>query len=306
MTHRESRWGRSGATFLLLGVVFGFCGLGCNRLFPGPAPAPTDSGQAAGPAQDASPAADDFVEARFRQPFAEATRKDPPNDYPPPPDVTRTGKSVGKIYEAVVQSWDGIRFVSDAGKRLAFHALLDTEMGEIDIELRPDWAPNHVRSFVALARAGFYDGLLFEQTLHEEYQAEDGMKRVLDQIQGGCPLGTGDLYTGNVGYWLKDEIDEKTPIKHEEGIVGACRGEEPDTGGCRFYITLCRAPFLDGNFTVFGKICRGLDVARKIWGQPTVEVEDASLPSRPLKPVVIRKVTIVTKEVDKTGPGGDN
>jgi peptidyl-prolyl cis-trans isomerase B (cyclophilin B) len=284
---------------VILAAVIGVCVLGCNRFWP-VAAKPTAKEPAAEAPKDPN------ADTRPPGPFTDATRKDPPNDYPPPPDVTKTGKSVGKIYEAVVKSWNDIAFVTEAGKRVVHHAVLDTELGQIDIELRPDWAPNHVRSFVALARAGFYDGLVFEQTLHEEYLGEDGQKRVLDQIQGGCPMGTGDVYQGNVGYWLKDEIDEKEPVKHVEGIVGACRGEEPNSDGCRFYVTLCQAPFLDGNYSAFGKVCQGLDVARKIWSQPTVEVEDAATPPRPVKPIVIRKVTITTKEVDKTGSGGDN
>jgi peptidyl-prolyl cis-trans isomerase B (cyclophilin B) len=291
-----------GIVLVLFCVLASIGGLGCDRFFPGAAKAdPT-------PSVENKPAKPDDggVDARFRQKFTEAVRKEPPNDYPLPPNVTTTGKSVGKIHEQVVKNWDGIRFLNENKKRLAYHAILETELGVIDIELRPDWAPNHVRSFVALSQLGFYDGLLFEQTLHEEYIGEDMQKRVLDQIQAGCPLGLGDLYQGNVGYWLKDEFNEKEPIKHEEGIVGACRGEDPDTSGCRFYITLCKAPFMDGNFTAFGKITRGLDVARKIWSQPTVPNEDASVPSRPVKPIVIKKVTITTKEVDKTDPGGDN
>ncbi len=295
MSRRAVGWVWSAA---LLAVLLGVCASGCDRLFPKPKPT--------APAGESLDPADANIPPRFRQKFAEATRKDPPDDYPKPPDKTMAGKSVGTVHEQVVKSWSGIRFLTEDGKRRVFHAVLDTELGEIDIELRPDWAPNHVRSFVALAQAGFYDGLVFEQTLHEEYTGEDGQKRVLDLIEGGCPLGTGDLYQSNVGYWLKDEIDAKNPVKQEEGIVGAGRSEEPDTNDCRFYVLLCKAPHFDGNYTAFGKVCRGLDVARKIWAQPTVEVEDLNVPPRPKKPVVIRKVTVSTKEVDKTEPGGDN
>jgi len=295
MARRGLPWVLAGTLLVGVGIV------GCTSS-PPPKAKKTDPAQAAKDTNTGDPT----LEPRFRQAFAVATRKDPPPDYPPPPDQTKTGKSVGKIYEEVVKTWDGVRFLSDSGKRLAYHAVLDTEQGTIDIELRPDWAPNHVRSFIALARTGYYDGLTFEQTLHEEQVGEDGEKRVLDQVTGGCPLGTGDLYQGNVGYWLKDEIDEQKPVSHEAGVVGAVRGEEPDSNGCRFYITLNRAPFLDGHFSAFGKVSRGLDVARKIWSQPSIESDDPLVPSRPVKPVVIRSVKITAKEVDKVGPGGDN
>ena len=295
MVHLGVRWHWS--LVVLTAVIVAV--VGCNKPAP-PPPAPNQD------SQDTKSAGNTAGEARFRQPFADATRKDPPNDFPPPPDVTLTGKSVGKIYEQVIKAWDDIPFVTEAGQRIVYHAILDTELGAIEIELRPDWAPNHVRSFIALARVGYYDSLTFEQTLHEEQVGDDGEKRVLDQIQGGCPLGTGDLYQGNIGYWLKDEIDEKNPVTHEAGVIGACRSEEPDSDGCGFSITLNKAPFLDGHFTVFGKVSQGLDVARNIWAKPTIETEDPFVPSRPVKPVVIRKMTISAKEVDKPGPGGDN
>jgi cyclophilin family peptidyl-prolyl cis-trans isomerase len=232
--------------------------------------------------------------------FSEVTRSDPPADWPPPPDVTRTGKSVGKLYTEVVKVWDSIHFVTPGGKRLVHHAILDTEQGVVDIELRPDWAPNHVRNFVALARVGYYDGLVFERTVHQESDVQPGDK--LDLIEAGCPLGTGESGTGCIGYWLKPEFNAE--VHHEEGTVGACHGEEADTAGCRFYISLGKAPLLDGNYTIFGKVVQGLDVARKIFTQPVKEDDQGE--QRPLKPVVITRVTIQTKEVDKQGPGGDN
>ena len=80
-----------------------------------------------------------------------------------------------------------------------------------------------------------------------------------------------EVYTMNgIGYWLKPEFSKE---EHEAGSVGACHGEEPDTAACRFYITLSKAPFLDGNFTIFGKVVQGLDVVRTIYSQGVI-VED--------------------------------
>ena len=87
---------------------------------------------------------------------------------------------------------------------------------------------------------------------------------------------------------------------HEEGTVGACHGFEKDTAACRFYITLGKYRSLDGNFTVFGKVTRGLDVARKIFEQPVIiSPEDVDNSRRPEKPVVMQKVTIHTRELDR-------
>ncbi len=284
------------------GVLVGACALGCNKQQPQPGPdAKKDKTSPAASIPPKKQAA--AVDPRWQRPFAEATRADPPADWPPPPDVTVTGKSVGKLYTQVVATWDSVRFLSDDGKRIVHHAVLDTELGTIDIELRPDWAPNHVRNFVALARVGYYDGLVFDRIVHQESDVKPEDK--LDIIEAGCPLGTGEPGMGSIGYWLKPEFNADVP--HEEGTVGACRAEEADTAACRFYVTLGKAPFLNGNYTAFGKVVAGLDVARKIFQQPVREDEqDLDGDHRPLKPVVIRKVTIQTKEVDKLGPGGDN
>jgi peptidyl-prolyl cis-trans isomerase B (cyclophilin B) len=308
MTVYGKLWGVVLARLPLVITVAGVGVVGCGR--PAQQPAQQKAEASATPAPPGAAGAKETPPAQPQQParantpsqrsFAEATRSEPPADWPPPPDVTRAGKSVGKLYTEVVKVWDGVHFVTPAGKRVVHHAILDTEQGVVDIELRPDWAPNHVRNFVALARVGYYDGLVFERTIHQESDVQPGDK--LDLIEAGCPLGTGESGTGSIGYWLKPEFNAQ--VHHEEGTVGACRGEEADTAGCRFYISLCKAPFLDGNYTVFGKVAGGLDVARKIFTQPVKEDEQGE--QRPLKPVVINKVTIQTKEVDKQGPGGDN
>src|SRR5262249_52614617 len=149
-----------------------------------------------------------------------------------------------------------------AGKKLAYTAVVKTEHGVIKIDLWPDVAPIHVRNFVALARAGYYDGLEFDRTAREEYKDEDGNPGVFEVLEGGCPIGTGDPSYGSIGYWLKPELNEK--IEHAEGTIGAWHAEELETAACKFYITLSKAPWMDGHWSVFGKISQGLEVARTI------------------------------------------
>jgi len=234
-------------------------------------------------------------------PFAKATRSadDPPAMCNRPPDSTVTGKAVGKLFDAVVRNWESIRFASPAGKSLIYSATLETDQGTIEIALRPDVAPNHVRNFVALAKAGYYDGLRFDRIRHEEAEGQAGP--ALDQVEAGCPLGTGDPGDGSIGYWLRPEFDDKDKPKlpHDEGTIGACRGVEADSAGCRFYVTLSKAPYLDGNYTAFGKVVNGLDVVRRIHHEPGAVFEtDPDGSRRPLHPVVIRKVTIHVHESD--------
>jgi cyclophilin family peptidyl-prolyl cis-trans isomerase len=227
-------------------------------------------------------------------PFAKATRSadNPPDETQPPPDTTAAGKSVGKLYTEVVHLWDTIRFVNPRGQRLEYAASLETDLGAIDIALRPDLAPSHVRSFVALARAGYYDGLCFDRVREEK--AEDQPNAVVQCIEAGCPRGTGEAGSGSIGYWLLPEFPSpEAKVVHEAGTVGACRGGEPDTGACRFYITLGPAPALDGNCTIFGKVTRGMDVAKQIFLQPHVEDDqDVEGSHRPRSPVLIRKAIV--------------
>ncbi len=270
-----------GWTAVLIGAMLG----GCSHKEESAA-APAAQAHPETPSSPESPSAAD---PRWHQSFVDATVTDPPPDQRPP-DLTMTGKSVGKLYTQVVGIWDGIRFTTPSGQPIHYRAVLDTDEGEIEITLRPDLAPNHVRSFIALSRVGYYDGLVFERTVHEEVEGQPGSR--IELIEGGCPLGTGEVGQGSIGYWLKPEFNPQGV--HEEGTVGACHGERADTAACKFYINLGPAPGMDGQYTVFGKVTRGLDVARKILTLPVRS--DAEYPEgdRPVKPLVIRKVTILT------------
>lgn len=301
---------RHWAVAALLGTL---AWIGCNKQ-PPPAEQAVDTPQNApavtnkdgsipvAPDNKDSTAAAKVSQDGNHEPFAKVTRggDDPPENSNPPPDVTVSGKPVYKIYKEVLALWDSIHFVTPDGKSIHYSAIVETDFGNIEIALRPDLAPNHVRNFVALARAGYYDGLFVDRVCHEENEIEPGKVQVFDSIEAGCPLGNGDPGNGSIGYWLKPEFPgAQTKVTHEPGTVGACRGMEEDTAACRFYITLCDAPFLDGNFTVFGKVTQGLDVARIISKQPTREYEeDVAGSLRPDKPIKIKKVTIQTSVGD--------
>jgi peptidyl-prolyl cis-trans isomerase B (cyclophilin B) len=154
---------------------------------------------------------------------------------------------------------------------------IETNMGTFTIELWPDVAPNHCKSFVYLAEKGFYDSLLF-------YRVVPGYL-----IQGGCPFNNG---TGGPGYTLAPEFSNKP---HEDGTVSASRLEDDlNSAGSQFFICLGRAMSLDGKYTVFGKVVDGIDIVHQIEGVPTQA-------ERPTSPVRMLSVQVQREEAD-TGP----
>lgn len=287
MARYGTKWGWATAQTGLAGVAIGLLLAGCSRPVAEPAAPPQEGKKETLVKNDKPPTGD----PRLTQLFADATRKDPPADGHRPPDKTMTGKSVGKLYMDVVELWDTVRLTDLSGQLIVYSAVLETEVGSIEIALRSDLAPNHVRNFLALAQAGYYEGLVFQRTVREKAEGQPD----LELLEAGCPLGTGDVGSGSLGYWLKPEFNSQT---HEEGTVGACHGEEADTACCKFYVTLSKAPFLDKNFTVFGKVTRGLDVARKIFSLPVRNDADYPEGDRPVNPVVIRKVSIQAKAAE--------
>lgn len=113
---------------------------------------------------------------------------------------------------------------------------LTTSKGPIRVQLFPDVAPGHVKNFVALAKIGFYDNLIFHRII------EDFM------IQGGCPTGTG---TGGPGYNIKAEFNS-TP--HVAGVLSMARSNDPNSAGSQFFICTGTHTHLDGSYSAFGKV----------------------------------------------------
>lgn len=124
-------------------------------------------------------------------------------------------------------------------------AVLQTEKGEIVIDLFSGDAPLTVLNFVRLAESGFYDGLTFHRVVPNFV------------IQGGDPRG--DSW-GSPGYSIRSEFNRH---KYLPGMVGMASAG-PDTEGCQFFITHSVQPHLDGNYTIFGRVRRGMEVVNAI------------------------------------------
>lgn len=268
---------------------------GCTSEGPPLAVPPSDSSPASiesTAAHRPPPPSEDF--AFLHQPFDRAVLSgaNAPRGVSRPPDKTLTGKSIGKLYSEVERGWDSVRFIDHRGGKLAYTAVIHTDLGEIELELLPDLAPNHVRSFVALAEIGYYDGLCFEG--RETVETDNAVIRA---IAGGSPRGDGDD-TGGVGYWLPPEIlraeeADRRGVKHRPGMVGMRHGVRHDSAAARFYICLTDASPWDGEFTLFAAVKRGLDAAEAIYRRPTNE--HLGEPNTFADPPIIRRIAITVK-----------
>ena len=132
-------------------------------------------------------------------------------------------------------------------------AVIETNLGTIVIQLFPDVAPGHVENFVKLAQDGFYDGTTFHRVI-------PGF-----MIQGGDPNSKDDDRSndgqGGPGYTINAEFNDKP---HKRGILSMARAQDPNSAGSQFFIVVADSNFLDGQYTVFGEVIEGMEVADKI------------------------------------------
>jgi peptidylprolyl isomerase len=132
--------------------------------------------------------------------------------------------------------------------------VLETTKGSVTIVMRPDLAPGHVARIKELVRSGFYDGVAFHRVI-------DGF-----MAQTGCPQGTG---TGGSGRRLKAEFSKE---KHVRGTVSMARAQSPDSGDSQFFICFEPSQWLDGQYTVWGQVTKGMENIDKIKpGEPVID-----------------------------------
>jgi cyclophilin family peptidyl-prolyl cis-trans isomerase len=176
-------------------------------------------------------------------------------------------------------------------------AVLETNVGDITVRLRPDAAPRSVRRFIDLASGGFYDDVAF----HRIVRADERGRRVL--VQTGDPTGTGAGAPGQL-----DDYEPST-LAHAYGTLSMARHpHRPNTNGAQFFITLSdeAGAAFDGRYTAFAEIVDGADALEAIVRTPLglADPDDASSQrERPLEPVVIRSAQLVdAPPLDPTTP----
>jgi peptidylprolyl isomerase len=124
--------------------------------------------------------------------------------------------------------------------------IIETSCGPVTVTMRPDLAPNHVARIKELARQGFYDGVVFHRVI-------DGF-----MAQTGDPTGTG---RGGSGQKLQAEFNKEP---HTRGAVSMARAQAPDSADSQFFICFDDATFLDGQYTVWGRVVDGMENVDKI------------------------------------------
>lgn len=152
---------------------------------------------------------------------------------------------------------------------------IDTKFGKIVFKLLPDIAPETVRNFASLAKSGFYDGTAFHRVIPGfMIQGGDPNTKSPDKSKWGF---------GGPGYTVKAEFN---PRSHLRGIVSMARAADPNSAGSQFFIVTSDSPFLDRQYTVFGEVLEGMNVADSIVNQPR-DRNDC-----PLDEVRMTKVTV--------------
>ncbi len=156
------------------------------------------------------------------------------------------------------------------------YVVLDTNKGKIKLELFWDVAPKACENFTSLVRKGYYDKTIFHRVIKNF------------MIQGGDPTGTG---RGGESIWGKPFKDEFKPnvIFDKPGLL-AMANRGPNTNGSQFFITVAPAMWLNGRYTIFGRVVKGFDVVLKINRVKTGQYD------RPIEKIVIKKAYIVEKE----------
>jgi peptidyl-prolyl cis-trans isomerase-like 2 len=152
------------------------------------------------------------------------------------------------------------------------YARMETNLGDLNIELQPEYAPKAVWNFVRLAQTGYYRGITFHRNIRNF------------MIQGGDPTGTG---RGGESIWKKNFADEfQGPLTHDARGMLSMANKGKNTNSSQFFITYRPVKHLDQKHTIFGKVVGGLDVLEKMEDVPT----DGS--DRPLHKIVIKDIVV--------------
>jgi cyclophilin family peptidyl-prolyl cis-trans isomerase len=153
------------------------------------------------------------------------------------------------------------------GQETKPHLMLTLKDGVVDIELLPELAPLHVQRVVELTEAGAYDSVVFHRVI-EDFMAQTGDVKFGKHDSPDYNIA----YAGMGGSDLPDVKAEFSSESHVRGVVGAARTMDPDTFNSQFFICFKDCSFLDGDYTVFGKVVAGMELVDNITrGEPPAD-----------------------------------
>ncbi|XP_024003819.1 peptidyl-prolyl cis-trans isomerase CYP18-2 isoform X1 [Eutrema salsugineum] len=182
---------------------------------------------------------------------------------------------------------------------------LETSMGPFTVEMYHKHSPRTCRNFIELSRRGYYDNVLFHRIIKVcfpvsiltlrctentviKFKEFDSFGIDLFQdfiVQGGDPTGTGRGGQSIYGSKFEDEI--KPELKHTGAGILSMANAGPNTNGSQFFITLAPAPSLDGKHTIFGRVCRGMEVIKRLGSVQTDNTD------RPIHEVKILRTKVI-------------
>ena len=161
-------------------------------------------------------------------------------------------------------------------------ATLQTDMGDIQVKFFYDKAPKHVENFVELAAKGFYDGTLFHRVI-PGFMIQGGDPNTKKPEDAAHPYGTGGNVENGKEVRLEAEFND---VSHRRGIVSMARGSDPNSASSQFFIVVKDSNFLDNQYSAFGEVLSGMEVADKIAAAPR------GANDRPNQPIHIKKVLL--------------
>ena len=176
--------------------------------------------------------------------------------------LKRAGAVLG-VFAVAAAAMFGVAIATPSasvGQETKPHLMLTLDKGVVDIELLPEVAPLHVERIITLTERGDYDGVVFHRVI-------DGFMAQTGDVQYG--KGADLSMAGMGGSDLPDVKAEFNAEHFVRGVVGAARTQDPDTFNSQFFICFEDCTFLDGQYTVFGKVVEGMDVVDAITrGEP--------------------------------------
>lgn len=186
-----------------------------------------------------------------------------------------------RLFNALVIGAAALSAVPASAQTGTPHLILTIKGGDVDIELLPSIAPKHVERVIALTEAGAYDGVVFHRVI-------DGFMAQTGDVQYGKTGAEGfDLsMAGMGGSDLPDVEAEFNAESFQRGVLGAARSQAPNSFNSQFFITTADASFLDGQYTVFGKVVSGMEFVDGLEKGPAEQNGAVANPDQIIKAVI--------------------